>query len=132
MNRQRGSSLVVALFIVVVVALLAAFAVRVSSAGRQTGSLSQQTSRALAAARSGVEWSEHQARTAGPCQDTPPTTLLLSEGALSGFRVTVSCHAYPHGVYSHYEITSIAEYGVYGSVDYASRTVTVRYFSPGY
>ena len=134
MSRQRGSSLVVALFVIVVVALLAVFAVRVSGTQRQAGSLSMLSSRALAAARTGIEWGAYRARFLASCQNTPAQTLLLAEGALKGFRVTVDCHRYPHqgAAFYSYEITAIAEYGVYGTADFASRTLSARYFTPTY
>ncbi len=134
MSRQRGSSLVVALFVIVVVALLAVFAVRLGGSQRQSGSLSLLSSRALAAARTGIEWGAYRARVSVSCQNTPAQTLMLSEGALRGFRVTVDCHTYPHqgAAFRSYEITATAVYGVYGTADFASRTLTARYFTPGY
>ena len=134
MSRQRGSSLVVALFVIVVVALLAVFAVRVGGSERQSGSLSLLSSRALSAARTGIAWGAYRARFAASCQNTPAQTLLLSEGALRGFQVTVDCHTYPHqgAAFHSYEITATAQYGTYGTVDFASRTLTARYFTLGY
>ena len=71
-------SIVVALFVVVVVASLAAFAVTVGGAQTQTSGSDLQASRALAAARSGLEWAAYQVRRspAVPCFATQ--TLSLS------------------------------------------------------
>ena len=133
MNRgctQRGMSIFVALFVIVVVALLAAFAVTVGASQRQSGTVNLQASRALAAARTGLEWGAYRA----PACNAVGQALALNEGALRGFQVTVWCKAYPHqsGQYSNYDITATAQYGTFGSADFVSRTITARYFTPGY
>jgi MSHA biogenesis protein MshP len=136
-RRQQGMSIVVALFVVVVVAMLAAFAVTVGGAQRQTNTTNLEGSRALAAARSGLEWGIYRARVNSWC-NTPNVQQVvnLTEGALRGFQVTVSCRGYQHNEggppYYSFDITATAKYGTYGSTDFASRTVTGRYFAPGY
>jgi type II secretory pathway pseudopilin PulG len=130
-------SIVVALFVIVVVASLAAFAVTVGGAQSQTQSASLQTSRALAAARTGLHWGLYRTRTSTWC-NTPGQvqTISLTEGALRGFNVRVTCDGYPHtagaATYYSYDIGATSNYGAYGSVDFASRYVSARYFSPGY
>ena len=137
MRRQRGMSIVVALFVIVVVASLAAFAVTVGGAQSQTQSGSLQTSRAMAAARTGLHWGLYRARTSGWC-NTPGQvqTIALTEGALRGFNVRVTCDGYPHlaglATYYNFDIGATASYGAYGSVDFASRSVSARYFSLGF
>jgi len=126
-------SIFVALFVIVVVALLAAFAVSVGASQRQSGTVNLQASRALAAARSGVEWGAYRARRAAAC-NVGGQVLALNEGALRGFQVTVWCKPFQHegNLYSTYDITATAQYGVFGSADFVSRTITARYFTPGY
>ena len=127
MIRQRGMSLVIALFLIVVVALLAAFAVTVGSSQRQSGTLTVLADRALAAARTGTEWAAYRALVNTACTNR---VLALNEGALRGFQVTVTCASHNHGPapgYTVYDITSTARYGNYGSADYVSRTVIARY-----
>jgi MSHA biogenesis protein MshP len=132
-------TIVVALFVVVVVASLAAFAVTVGGSQQHSGLTTLQTNRALAAARSGLEWGIYRARQTGWC--TPGATrtqvLTLTEGALKGFQVTVNCNGHPPHVepggatYNTYDIDATATSGRFGSADFASQTVSGRYFSPG-
>ncbi len=136
-TRQKGMSIVIALFVVVVVASLAAFAVTVGGAQRQTDTTNMQGSRALAAARSGLEWGIYRARSSGWC-NTPNVQQVvpLTEGALRGFTVTVTCRGYQHTEggppYYSFDISATSRNGTYGAVDFASRTVSGRYFAPGF
>ena len=143
MRRQRGMSIVVALFVIVVVASLAAFAVTVGGAQSQTESASLQASRAMAAARTGLHWGLYRTRTStwcstpGQVHTSPVQTIALTEGALRGFSVRVTCDGHQHleGVSTYYytfDIGATASYGAYGSVDFASRSVSARYYSPGF
>jgi MSHA biogenesis protein MshP len=126
---QRGMSLVVALFIVVVLGLLAAFAVNIGTSQHETANLRLASDRALLAARAGTEWAGTRALVNNACAAS--TALNLSQGALNGFRVTVSCIATSHSEgaanYRIYDVTSFAQYGVFGSAGYASRMVTARF-----
>jgi MSHA biogenesis protein MshP len=78
--------------------------------------------RALAAARAGIEWGAYRALN-GSCAAS--TTLNLSEAALSGFAVTVSCTstAFTNGAVTSqsYTVTSTAISGLYGRPDYVRR-----------
>ncbi len=141
MRHQRGTSIVVALFVVVVVASLAAFAVTVGGAQQQSASTNLQANRALAAARSGLEWGAYRARKTGWCDmppsppPTPKTQVLnLTEGALKGFQVTVACTGHEHqlATYHDYYIEATATFGKFGSTEFASRTVSQRYFTVGF
>lgn len=131
MNRgaQRGMSLVVALFLVVIVALLAAFAVGIGGAQRSVGDLQLASSRALQAANAGTEWAATHALVSNSC--VPSSTLNLTQGALNGFTVTVTCSATPHveglNAYNLYDVTSFAQYGRFGAAGYVSRAVTARF-----
>jgi MSHA biogenesis protein MshP len=137
MRQQRGMSIVVALLVVVVVAMLAAFAVTVGGAQRQSGETTLQINRAVAAARVGIEWAAYRARN-GFCNAAPAgQSFALTEGALRGFQVTVWCSAHSHTEgalppYSSYDISVKASYGTVGSTDFTSRTLTARYYSPGF
>jgi MSHA biogenesis protein MshP len=93
-NRQRGVGLVTAIFLLVVIAGLAAAMVTVFTA-QQTGSqLDQQGTRAYQAARAGIEWGLFRARQAGSCEDPSTSTstfALPAASNLAGFTVTVRC-----------------------------------------
>ena len=119
---QRGFSLVPAIFLIVVLAGLAVFAVRVSTLQGQGVTEALRAAQALAAARSGVEWAAYRALHGGLCA---PSTLNLTEGGTAGFTVTVAC-----SVSTHTEGTTTvnvwvfdvrAEAGAFGGPDYVSR-----------
>lgn len=122
MKRQRGMSLVVAIFLIVAIALLSAFAVSVASATSDSTTLQLSQDRAKAAARAGLEFGAYRALVVGACP--PLTPLLLNQGALNGFRVTVICQS---GSGTVFDITAFAQRGNYGSVNYASHTLVARF-----
>jgi MSHA biogenesis protein MshP len=119
---QRGFSLVTAMFLLVVLAGLAVFAVRIGTLQGQGVTEGLRAAQAFQAARSGVEWAAYGVLHGGACA---PATLSLSEGGTAGFTVTVAC-----SVSTHTEGTITvqvwvfdvrAESGVYGGPDYVSR-----------
>lgn len=101
-NRQSGFTLAAAIFLIVVLAALGAFAVTVSGLNQSSSALDLQGTRAYQAARAGIEWGAYQV-----LQNTPgafatacngatyaaPTSQSLSGlgGTLSPFSVTVTC-----------------------------------------
>lgn len=121
---QRGLSLVSALFLLVVLASLAAVAVRIGGVQQQTVVLAMQSSRAYAAARAGVEWAAYQALTNSACA---AATLNLTEAGLNGFSVDVACVSTSHtegtGPTTVYRIEAFARSGSYGTPDYVSRRI---------
>ncbi len=125
--RRGGFALVPALFLIVVVAGLAAVALRMTLGQQQTATLALQQARALAAARAGVDWSAYRALH-GQCANG---TLNLSEAALNGFTVVVSCSAtaYTDGgaTYQSFLIAATASYGLYGGPDYVRRVVRATF-----
>ena len=129
-RNQRGMSLIIAIFLVVVVSLLAVFAVTTGTAARSATDLTLLSGRALAAARAGAEWGAFRAINQNVCQNPYPV-LNLAQGALRGFRVTVRCTArtaHNDGVpFVVADITSTAQWSTYGRPDYVYRQVTVRY-----
>jgi MSHA biogenesis protein MshP len=130
-QRQRGMSLVAAMFVIVTLAMLALFAVRVSASGEQDVTMALMQGRALAAARSGIEYGAYRAELGAGCP-LPGTvytwSVPLTQGALTGFTATVTCVSSTHtnaGVpYRTYEIMSTARRGTYGTSDYVARAIT--------
>jgi MSHA biogenesis protein MshP len=130
-QQHAGFSIVAALFLIVVLAALGAFAVRVGAAGEHEASLDLMQSRALAAARSGIEFGVHQALVAAPssCADV---TFALTQSALAGFTVDVRCRSAAQDVgvppaattYQTFQIDATARYGLYGTPGYVSRHLT--------
>jgi MSHA biogenesis protein MshP len=129
---QRGMSLVAALFVVVVLAMLGTFAVRVGAAGQQDVNTELMAARALAAARAGFEFGAYRALSVppAPCLTHPvtsisPTTLNLTQSALTGFTANVSWACENHMVngtqYQTFRISVFAQRGTYGTPDYVAQ-----------
>ena len=123
-RRQRGVALVIALFVIVVLAGLGLFAMRVGTGQQQSVNLDLLEARADAAAAAGIEFGANQAQRHGSCALAPPP-LSLNQAALTGFSVQVWCTANTYLVssvlYPVYTITATATRGVYGTPEYVSR-----------
>jgi MSHA biogenesis protein MshP len=126
-DRQRGVSLVSAIFLIVVLSSLAAFAVRLTAVQQQTVSSNLRAVQAFHAARSGISWGAYRALNAGVCSTN---TLNLSEAGTNGFNVTVICaqsaHVEAGTPINVYTINALAESGVYGGPDYVSRRIEAK------
>jgi MSHA biogenesis protein MshP len=122
MRRQGGFALVAAIFLLVVLALLGIFIVRVSGVQHQTVNIALLGSRAFEAARTGIEWGAFQALDSASCTTT---TLNLTEGGLNGFDVDVTCSSSTHtetgDTYNVYLLDVTASAGTYGTPDFVSR-----------
>lgn len=123
-DKQRGFSLIPALFLLVVLAVLGAAAVRISATQHQTVVLAMQSARAYAAAQTGIDWSAYQALVGGSCGNS---TLTLTEGGAAGFVVDTSCSSTSHteGISTTkvYILDAFAYSGMYGTPDYVSRRI---------
>jgi MSHA biogenesis protein MshP len=102
--RERGFSIVTAVFLVVVLALLGAFIVSVSGLQQTSHQLDIQGVRAYQAARAGIEWGAWQVldpnNTLNPASCSPlvmpgcpasPTNLSGFAGSLAPFTTRVEC-----------------------------------------
>jgi MSHA biogenesis protein MshP len=122
-RRAHGLALVPAIFLIVVLSVLAAWAVRMNTQQQQTVTLAVLGSRALAAANAGLEWGAWRALN-GTCASG---TLSLAEGTLSGFDVSVTCSAtsIAEGATTvrSYVLEAVATFGTYGRPDYVRRRV---------
>lgn len=136
-SQQAGFSLVMAIFLIVVLAALAAFAVQIAMTQYQAANTELLEARAQASADAGIEWGANLTLHAGTfCTGIAPAskTFTLTQGALSGFVVTVACTPTQHQIYSAssrswkaytvYALTATGSSGTYGGPDYAARTVT--------
>lgn len=121
----RGFALVPALFLIVVLGALAVVAIRVGTGQQHAVTMGLQEARALAAARAGIEWGVYRALN-GSCAAS--STLNLTEAALNGFTVVVSCSAttYATGATtnSSWVINASATSGAYGKPAYVHRVVS--------
>jgi MSHA biogenesis protein MshP len=121
-RRQRGFALVVAIFLLVVLASLGVYIVKISGVQHATVNIALQGSRAFEAARTGIEWGAFQALDSGACTTS---TLNLTEAGLDGFDVDVTCTVTSHTetgtTFNLYVIEVEARAGAYGTPDYVSR-----------
>jgi MSHA biogenesis protein MshP len=133
--RGRGSpagfALVPALFLIVVLAVLGAVAIRVGNGEQQTVTMALQQARALAAARTGIEWGAYNALVSAGHSCAPSTTLTLTEAALNGFTVVVTCSATSFTSDSltrnAYVLVANSSSGTYGQPGYVHRVVSATF-----
>ncbi|MHB8815392.1 MAG: hypothetical protein ACYDAE_19265 [Steroidobacteraceae bacterium] len=137
-RRQTGFSLVMVIFVIVVLAALAAFAVQIAMAQYQAANVELLEARAQAAADAGIEWGANLTLQAPPviCAGAAPIskTFTLTQGALKGFVVKVACSPTQHQIYSPsagtwtsytvYTLTATASSGTYGGPDYVARSAS--------
>ena len=127
-RQQSGFALIPALFLIVVLGALAAVAIRVGTGQQQTVTMSLMQARALSAAQTGIEWGAYRAL-GGSC--VASTTLTLTEAALNGFSVIVTCAAvtFSTGAATNtsYVLNSAATAGLYGQPGYVRRVVSGTY-----
>lgn len=135
-NRERGFSLVTAIFVIVVMALLGVYMVTIGGAQRVTAAYAIQNARADQAARAGVEWAINRVMNPpfaamcgllpAPGPVTNPAFPLNSPG-IEGFQVVVVCSHTQHqergNLNDVFLITSTATSGTFGDPYFFSRTV---------
>jgi MSHA biogenesis protein MshP len=130
-RRQWGFALVPALFLIVVLGALAVVAIRVGTGQQQAVTMSLQQARALSAAQTGIEWAAYQALALGGIGGNcaASTTLTLTEAALKGFSVIVTCTNVtpPSTTIKYYVLNSAATFGLYGQPGYVRRVVSGTY-----
>jgi MSHA biogenesis protein MshP len=121
----QGFSLIVTLFVILVLAALGIFAVRIAETQQQSVSFGLLNARAQSAAASGIQYGANMALTGGSCPAAPVTFPLTAVG-LTGFTVTVTCGASMHTVkgtnYESYALTAVAQYGTYGNPNFVQAT----------
>jgi MSHA biogenesis protein MshP len=126
-SQQRGFSLVSAVFLLVVLAGLGAYAVRLNTLQQQSVTAGLRAAQAFAAARTGAAWGAYRAINAGVCA---PVTLNLTQGAAAGFRVSVQCTQSTHvegtATVRVFVLSVRAEAGTYGGPDYVSRRLQTK------
>jgi MSHA biogenesis protein MshP len=128
-RHQSGFALIPALFLIVVLGALAVVAIRVGTGQQQAVTMSLQQARALSAAQTGIEWGAYQALKGSSC--VASTTLSLTEAALKGFSVIVTCAAVTFSTVpkptQSYVLNSSATSGLYGQPGYVRRVVSGTY-----
>ncbi|MDD4904698.1 MAG: hypothetical protein PHD39_00875 [Methylobacter tundripaludum] len=93
--KQRGFSLIMAIFLIVVLGGIAVFIGRVSTMQHQSSALDEEGAMAYQAARSGIEWGIYQAIVGSSCDDptsfTLPLTVPTTPLSTVNYTVTVTC-----------------------------------------
>lgn len=93
-RRQCGFSIVTAIFLIVILAGLGAFAVSMFRVQQTSAAFDELGSRGYQAAQAGIEWGAWQVlRNGGACA---ATMNLALPGALQSFTVTVACASTAH------------------------------------
>ena len=125
MKKQQGMTLIGAIFILVIVAMLGQYLVNISGMQRQASLLTLQSARAYQTASTGIEWGAAQAIN-GNCAAS--TTLNIPN---NNFSTTVECTDMGSFIEDTtttnvYLIESKSEYGIFGNPDYVSRRLEVK------
>jgi MSHA biogenesis protein MshP len=100
-GRQQGSLIIVAVFLLVVLAGLVAYLTSISTTTQAASAADASSARAYQAARAGIEWATYQVlrNSAGSfttgCSTNPLVPTIVNTpalgGTLSGYVVTVKC-----------------------------------------
>ncbi len=123
---SKGFTLLVALFLLVVLALLGTYMINFSAVQHTTLVYGVQGARAMQAARSGLEWGVYESIKNNNC---PATTTFntIGAGSLDNFNIQVECAPSDHmesgTTITTYQLTSSADTGVYGTLDYVFRRI---------
>lgn len=91
MKRLRGFAILSAIFILVVLAMLGAFIMNISSSQQIGSALDIQGARAYQAARAGIEWGLFRQMRESNC--AAATNFVPAAATLATFTVTVNCVA---------------------------------------
>jgi len=131
-QQQKGFSLVTAIFILVVLAVLGSYMALMGVSQNQTTAWSVQGVRAWYAALAGYEWVVERIESTGNCPALPVTMNIegftvsipnpggcVSETVIEGGEIPPN--------YQMFEISVTAERGTFGNVDYVSRKLTATY-----
>lgn len=126
MIRQRGITLLSAIFVLIIVSLLAQYLVTIASVQRKTSLLALQTARAYQAANASLEWGTFYVINNSTCPASSPTTFP----SIASFTTTLTCSNL--GNYDEdgtlrnvFLLHTFSQYGNYGSENYVSRTLEV-------
>jgi len=142
-NKQDGFTLVMAIFILVVLALVGSYMMRLSGVQQTTTSHALQSARAYQAAKAGINWaaatiSKDTDNIQGQAKgcEAVNTKAVLPLAALPEFTVTVKCNLSGYIPYLEgrnkvyvYAITAHSEFGTYNGADYVSREIEASLYN---
>ena len=128
-SRQDGFSLMSAIFLVVVVAMIAGYVVSIGNAQRSGSTLGLLGARAGFAAQSGVEWAVATVLTTHACP-AAGTRFTADGPGLAAFEIAVDCRAVPvtEGAtdYTMFALDVVASHDDEDSADYVYRRVSAQ------
>ena len=126
---QRGFSLMSAIFLIVVVAMVAGFAVSIGNVQRSGSVLALVDTRVGFAAQSGLDWAVATVTSLRACP-APGTRFTADGPGLAGIEISVGCNAVAvtegAAAYTMFALDVTARHGAEGSEDYAQRRVTAQ------
>lgn len=137
MKTSKGFALASAVFLIVVLAILGAAMVYISTVSHATSAMDEESARAYQAAKAGVEWGVYQEMINHSC--VASTSIAPPAPTLSEFTVTVNCASTTNGnanpPVTIYRVTSTACNhpnagicpGISGSMDYVERQIQVSF-----
>jgi MSHA biogenesis protein MshP len=126
--KQQGFLLPAAIFILVILAALGAYALNITSVQQSTSLQDTQGTRAYQAARTGVEWAAYQVLNPGSAAlaRCPTSPSMIS---VDNFSVSVSCSRTDYNeqgsdhTIAMYDITSTSSFGTAGALNYIERQI---------
>jgi len=127
--KQQGFLLPAAIFILVILAGLGAYALNITSVQQNTSLQDTQGTKAYQAARAGVEWAAYQVLNPGSttlvnCPASP--TVLSIDNFVVSVRCARSADFFEQGTdhtIAMYDISSTASFGVVGATNYIQRQI---------
>ena len=125
-NKQKGFSLVMAIFILVVLALLGSYMVRLSGTQATTMVYALQGARAYQAARAGIAWSVSKINSDNNCIAVNAAALTFPD--LNGFTVTMTCNSQSYTEVTNidvYTLSATSTFGSYSDRDHVYRNLEV-------
>jgi len=132
MHAQKGITLIGAIFVLVIVALLGTYIVKIADVQRQSVVSNLLTARAYQAANAGLEWTISRVINHNSCLASNTLTETIN-----GFTVHTSCSSLLSGGYDEagtiiniYKLTSRSELGTYGTNNYISRELETIVHGP--
>ncbi len=123
-GNQQGFSLVTAIFIIVILALLAIGMLQLLSTSQQSVSQEVTSVKSYFAGQSGLQWGMYQATYAGA---TGSHTLTLSNAGLTNTSVDITLSSDTILANTYYTVNTKAKYGTTAIPEYAYRELELRF-----
>ncbi|WP_085298412.1 hypothetical protein [Cognaticolwellia mytili] len=127
-NKNRGSALVIAIFVIIVISLLGAALVKMMASSQESLAFEVLGTRAYTAAQSGAQWQLSQVfplnNATSSCINAETAKTFNNVEGLAQCEAKVSCSMFTNSGTTYYTITSIGECDIDG--EKASREIEVE------